>query len=64
MFPSFKYYSYIELTPIEINLNDFSIDLEFKVTKMDGIIFSAYKSSIGYNDFIAINIKNGKIELG
>ncbi|RNA43430.1 agrin-like isoform X2 [Brachionus plicatilis] len=35
LFPSFRPKSFLELNPVEINLNDFVLDLEFKPSQLD-----------------------------
>lgn len=52
----------MELNPYEIVLNDFSLEIEFKSTTMNGILFYAYQCYDGSGDFISILIRNGNIE--
>lgn len=63
MFPNFKEYSFIELTPIELLMNDFSIEAEFKSNRQNGIIFYSSQMADGSGDFISIIIRNGLVEM-
>ena len=63
MFPNFKEHSFIELTPIELFMNDFSIEAEFKSNKQNGILFYSSQITDGSGDFISIIIRNGLVEM-
>jgi hypothetical protein len=68
LFPSFSFYSFLEFKPVEMSLNSFSVELEFKSSSPDGILF--YASSINYNElqggafnYLAIILRNFQIEI-
>jgi hypothetical protein len=63
MFPSFKENSFLELSFESIILYDFSIEIEFKFTKSNGLIFYASELIDGLGDFISLILRNNLIEM-
>ena len=63
MFPSFKSNSFLEFTSTEISMNDLNIDIEFKSTKLNGILLFLSQSSDGLGDFITVLLRSGFIEM-
>jgi hypothetical protein len=64
MIPSFKDHSFIELTfRSDENLIDFSIDLEFKSSDLNGLLLYASQYIDGSGDFISLLLRNGFIEM-
>ena len=63
MFPSFQEDSFLELSLEPVELTDFSIELEFKSTKLNGLIVYASQLIDGSGDFIALVLRNGFIEM-
>lgn len=63
MFPLFKDYSFLELIDHEIHLNDFHIELEFKCTKLDGLVLYLHQFLDISGDYLSILLRNSHIEL-
>ena len=63
MFPSFKEFSFLELQFFETVLYDFSIEMEFKATNLNGLIFFMTQVNDNADDFISILLRNGVIEM-
>ncbi|CAF0717274.1 unnamed protein product [Brachionus calyciflorus] len=63
MFPSFKFHSFLELSPMIINFNDFSLDIEFKSNHKDGSLINFYSSSNENHEFLSIYFKNEEVVL-
>jgi len=61
MFPHFKHFSYLKLLPIEVQLNDFSFEIEFQIASANGLIFHLHDTI--HHDFIAVFIRNGFVEM-
>lgn len=63
MFPEFKNYSYLELHYKEKSFNDFSLKIEFKTSKLNGLIFFASQSPDGSGNLLALILRDGFIEM-
>ena len=63
MFPEFKNYSYLELHYKEKSFNDFSLQIEFKTSKLNGLIFFASQSPDGSGNLLALILRDGFIEM-
>ncbi len=61
MFPQFKQFSYLKLLPIEVRLDDLSIEIEFQPTSANGIIFHLHDAI--HHDFIAVFLRSGFVEM-
>ena len=61
MFPQFKQFSYLKLLPIEVQLDDLGMEIEFRPTTLDGIVFHLHDAI--HQDFIAVLIRNGFVEM-
>jgi hypothetical protein len=62
LFPSFTNNSFIELSH-HIDISDFSIELELKSSKANGLLFFASQFIDGSGDFIALIIRENSIEM-